>query len=533
MFEHKDTLRWLVLVLVAGLVVRVAWLLDLSDLPVFYLPQTDDFVYDLGARRIADGDLALMGDPLRFGAPYFYVLGAIHALFGAGPWAPRFVQIALGLVTLLATFDTTRRLTDERMALATTGLMAFYGPLVFFEGLLLPETLQATVHALLVWLLVGSTQLSSNERMTKAWTAIGALLGLAIGLRPNALLLLAPVAAALYAAPPRLRARLGMLAVAGFVLVTAPLVVRNVIAVGEPFGAQTAGVNLFIGNGPGASGIFRVPVEVPGAASPLGQFEGFHEAAEAATGRTLSFGESDAHWRDLALSHMAAHPLDATLLLLRKVRFFWNTRELSALVPYDFVRRLSPTLGAPLPQFGWIGPLALLGAAIAARTKANPERAAGRRIPLLGVIVGTLGTALFFVQDRYRIATLPCFFVLFGLGLDWLVRSARERSLPERWPLAALLVGLALAWPAVGLRPRLERSYTELANGYADLGRTSDARDAFEHALEADTHYLPALIGVAQISHESEAWARVRAEADAQGDAAARRLADEASAATP
>ena len=195
---------WLGLLVVAGAVLRFAWLADASGLPFFWAPRTDDFVYDAGAARIAGGDVLLDGVSLRFGPPYFYVLGTLYALFGRGVWVPRILHAALGTALIVVVYLTGKRLTTPRWALLPAALVAFDGPLLFFEALILPETLQALVHAgLLLAALVAADGEGDARRAALRWLPVGLLLGLAVALRPNALLLLGPLAWFVWARPRR------------------------------------------------------------------------------------------------------------------------------------------------------------------------------------------------------------------------------------------------------------------------------------------------------------------------------------------
>ncbi len=521
---------WLGLLVVAGAVLRFAWLADASGLPFFWAPRTDDFVYDAGAARIAGGDVLLDGVSLRFGPPYFYVLGTLYALFGRGVWVPRILHAALGTALIVVVYLTGKRLTTPRWALLPAALVAFDGPLLFFEALILPETLQALVHAgLLLAALVAADGEGDARRAALRWLPVGLLLGLAVALRPNALLLLGPLAWFVWARPRRWAALGAVLG--GLLLALSPLVARNVLATGDPSFSGTAGINAFIGNGPGASGLFRVPPEVPRASSPEGQIEGFHAAAEAALGHRLTPSESDRFWLGRTLAHAAAHPLDAAWLLARKVRFFWNDREVSALVRYDFTRTLSPVLGAPLVRFGLFAPLALVGCLLALRRGA--ERSA--RLAAGFVLAGTLSVVLFFVQDRYRIPFVPAFAVTATLGAKELLDALRARARRRvALGLAALAAGLLLAFPPLRFRAHPEREFAELAAQYEDLGDLAEAERAWRRAVEASPVHLPALLGRARLlarmrpAEAPEAFRRALAEAERQGDAASAQQARDA-----
>jgi len=272
-----------------------------------------------------------------------------------------------------------------------------------------------------------------------------------------------------------------------------PLAVRNLIAIGTPFGASTAGINAFIGNGPGATGIFRIPPEVPGATSPEGQFTAFRQAAARALGHDVSDAEADRYWLGRTLDHVGSHPLHALELFARKLRLFWNARELSNLVDYEFLGSLGNTLSAPLVQFAWIAPLGFAGMFLLASRQRSPEE----RVLAWLLVSGCASVVLVFVQDRYRLPLVPWVIVAAVCAAKILVDHARSR----RWRALSiasmpLALGLALALPPVALRPHPERQWTQLGDGYRSLHRDSDACAAYRRALGFDSSFEAAQTGV-------------------------------------
>lgn len=464
-----------------GLAVRFSWLVDAFDLPFFWLPQTDDYVYAHGAARIASGDVFLSGEPLRFGPPYFYLLALLDVIFGEGVWPPRVLQALLGVGVVPLVWLTTRALTrSSAWSLAAAAASALYGPAMFFEALLLPEAAMTFVHALLGLAVVRA----ASTTTTRPWAGVGLLLGAAVALRPNALLLVFPLlsAAGRTAPDPGTRQRRVLVLVLGAALALAPLGARNLVALGTPFGPSTAGINAYIGNGPGATGIFRVPPEVPQADSPEGQFDGFREAASRRLGHEASDAETDTFFRWATLTHVAHAPASALWVLGRKAWLFWNARELSNLVDYEFTRGLSPALGAPLVQFGWVAPLGLVGMLwMLGRRRSPAERA-------LAALLATafVSVVLVFVQDRYRVPFVPWVIVCAAVGGKAMLDALRGPYPRSVAPPAIGLVLLAafVVYPAARTRPHPEQHWGALGAGYEQLGRRADACAAFEHALE-------------------------------------------------
>jgi 4-amino-4-deoxy-L-arabinose transferase-like glycosyltransferase len=515
------TARWLALLTLAAVVLRLAWLFELALLPWFEQHTTDSYLYDRAARRIAGGDLLLGHEPMVMSPGYFYFLGGVYACFGAGPWAIRIVQVVLGAATVPMTFFVARRIVAPPAALFAAGLVAFAGPMIFFDGLLLPES-----PAALALTSLALTVLRARETKTLRDASLaGALGGLGAVLRPNVLFVLPIVWGLVASAGVSGRAKAAALAcaVGASVLLVAPVTARNYVASHELVVLTThGGLNLFVGNGPGATGTFRVPAEVPGADSPFAQFAAFDREAERAVGHPVDAAEADAYWRDRVVDQVAAHPLDAVVLLARKTHLFFNARDLGLVLSHEFARRVSAVLGGPLVQFGLVAPLALVGLLLAAfARRGRPEWTLA--MLTLGLVTSVI---VVFVTDRYRTPMMPLLVVM----AVWLLTKLRALA-QERARRALVLLGLALAlagvaaWPAAGDR-HFDRDYAALAVGYEELGAPFAADESIAEALRIAPRSLPALEARANVldmrgdPDAVEAWISLRDEANAAGDRA-------------
>ncbi|MBN8615479.1 MAG: glycosyltransferase family 39 protein [Deltaproteobacteria bacterium] len=487
--SESDERRWIALLLFAALVVRLAWLGELATLPWAEQLPTDSFLYDQAARRIATGDWQLGDQPLRMSPAYFYVVGLVHLVCGSGVWSIRLLQVAAGVATVFVTWRVAKQLVTARWALLAAGLVAFAGPLVFFDGAILPESLSTLLLVSVAWLSLQCLEREDQARSPwRSWAALGLALGLLSALRPNAILLL-PVSMLFAWRAPVDRAertrRAASVLIAAMIAI-APITARNAIASGR-FVPLTShgGVNLFVGNGPGANGTFRVPAEVPGGGSPSTQFDAFREAASQAIGHEVDEAESDAYWQRRTLAHVSAHPLDATVLVARKIHLLFNARELGLVLPYAFSREATRTMGAPLVQSGWLAPFALVGLllALCARRDDDEARVTRERTVATITLVFALSVALVFVTDRYRAPLLPLFAVHAVSLIERVASAARARA----WRFVGVIglafaLAVALAVP-VRANQHFEREWLALGDGFLELDEPSRALDAYQHAL--------------------------------------------------
>jgi hypothetical protein len=400
--------------------------------------------------------------------------------------------------------------------------------MIFFDGLLLPESAAAlSITALALGVLRARESQNGRDAV-----AAGALAGLAALLRPNVLLVLPLVWGLVTSARSGARPRAAALAsvVLASLAVMAPITARNYTASGEVVVLTThGGLNLFVGNGPGANGTFRVPPEVPGADSPITQFAAFDHAAETAVGHPLTPSEADAYWRGRVVDQVTTHPLDAAVLLARKTHLFFNARDLGLVLSHELARRVSPVLGGPLVQFGLLAPLAFVGLLLAAfGARGRPEWT------LAWLTLGLASSViLVFVTDRYRTPLMPLLAVLAVWMLVRLRALVRGRATRPLLVLGAALAGAVLvAWPVPGDR-HFDRDYALLALGHAETGDWAAADEALDDALRIDAHSLPALEARAttlEMRGDRDAaltaWGVVRDEARVVGDTTRRAHAE-------
>jgi hypothetical protein len=386
---------------------------------------------------------------------------------------------------------------------------------------------------LLCWLVV---RVHTSERPgAVAFGALGLAWGLACVVRPSALLLALPLAHAWWtcgrtsvgaaeASPPgaatRARSARSLAALAlGAALAIVPLTLRNLAATGElVLLSPGGGMNLYLGNAPGATGTFRSPTELPDSGGPRDQVAAFHAAAERALGRTLGAREVDAYWMRHTLALVARDLPGFARLMLHKLHLFWNGRELHNVYDYEFTRMLSAVLGLPLVQFAWVAPFALAGGLLLL-VRSRVERAIA-----LYLFTAMAAVVLVFVTDRYRLPVVGPALVA-AAGLVPIVRQAwAARAWPRLAALAALVaVGVALAVP-IRVDKRFERKYYGLGHAWLEQGRLDRAQWALERSLAAEAGFLPSLEALARVHVQTGDTRRARVQIDAwEREARARR----------
>lgn len=477
--QQRDWPAWtpLALILFGAALIRLASLAAAAELPSFTHLRLDALLYHEAGRDIAAGDLSLGDGVLHMSPLYSYLVGAVYAVFGDGPWAIRLVQLGLGVATVGLVYLSAEMLWNRAWAIAAGATAALYGPLVFYESWLLVATLAAFLHALLLWLTLRAMR--SNTR--RAWLAAGLVCGLAVLARPSALLLLGALAVAVLLATRVWRARViaGALVLAGCFAVIAPITARNLAVGGElVLVTDSGGLNFYIGNSRGAIGTFRIPEGLPEATNAVAQFDAFAELAERTEGRELSSAEINSYWYGRSWSDVADQPGRWLRLLVEKAWLFWNGRELPNTADYTFNRRLNPVLGLPLVQMWWLSPLALLGllAMIARRDRAE-------RVVALFIIAQLVALVAFFVLAHYRLPAVPALILAAFAGIRLFAAAARRR----RWPLLGGSAAVVIAGLVIALWPKLDKPFDDewfkLGFAYHQQGDLDDAASSYLEAL--------------------------------------------------
>lgn len=427
------------------------------------------------------------------GPLYPYSVAVIRAAGGDSIPAVLAVQATFGAAACALLGDAARRASGSAWIGLACGLAAaFYEMGVFMDGLILMESQLLFLEALLVWTMVARPP---SERGARALLGIGVLVGLLAAGRATAALLV-PVVIAFVVAPGaaggpggRGRARAALAVVAGFLLVAAPIAVRNYTIGREwiPF-TYNGGLNLYIGNNPAADGTFAL-VTGTHSVSSRGQSEGVgidgREYVRLTTGRALTPAQSSAYWSERAIAFMREEPARALGLALRRLAMLWNVVEYGQVENADEFRQVAGPLGLPgIGTWAVLGPLALLGAGLVALRRRGGW--AGR-FALAYALTVTVAVLPFFVTDRYRLHLVPAAFVLAAIALAEVVaamRAGRARSLA---PLAAgLVLGVAivnLPVPRISEAKRAWGIASDLGARYVERGRAAEAIVEFERAL--------------------------------------------------
>ncbi len=478
-------------ILIAALGVRLAYLYQAVDTPLFDVLLIDSEFYDRRARAIISGDW--LGDQPFFMNPFYsYFLAAIYALLGAEYWWVGLVQAVQGTGSCYLIYALGRKLWSAHIGLLAAGLAAIYQPYVFYDGALLTA-------APITFLNLAALYCLTHAQGAARWlVAAGLLLGLSATARPMVLLFVAVVAGWFVAHWGRRGWRHWGLMAMACCLVVGAVAGRNYLVGGEwLLTTSSAGMNFYVGNHPEANGIYAQVDFLPSAEPDL-ERTAFIREAEVRTGRELTPAQASRYWLVSGLRFAGENPLAYLALQGRKLYMFWNSVEAQNNLSLYLARDFVPLLRWCVLGWGLVAPLAVAG------------WATSRRFSLLDLYLASYLAAclLFFTSSEYRLPVVPVILLYAACWIAnaaaWATGGAHRRLLGSC--LLVALVALPINYRDAGAE-RLTRKRVDYYNFGALYQRRGDwesAENMFRAALRIDPSFVPATSGLAAVLAQQE-----------------------------
>ena len=301
----------LLIILLAGLAVRILYILQLRSSDLWGLLSLDARFYADLARRVAS-QLSLPEGIITYNPLYPVFLGILYRIFGESLLAVRILQSGIGLLMVWLLYEAGCRLSargegrNVRAGLLAAAMAVLYAQFVLFEGSLLATSLVTLLLTASVTLLLVIDEaigregwLSRSSVLPLVTFGIGAMLGAGAMGRPNLFLLLVP-SVPLWIGLKHRKWLPAAMCLLGSVLLMLPPAIHNGAATGRfiPLSAH-GGINLYVGNCPEADGTFKPP---PGMrASMEGYIADSRVRAEALTGRAMTDEEASLYWTKAAI----------------------------------------------------------------------------------------------------------------------------------------------------------------------------------------------------------------------------------------
>jgi len=518
----------LLAILGVAVVVRVVYLVQLQRSELSDFLMLDSKLYYSVARMVATGG-ELPAIAITFNPFYPAFLVAVFKVFGVGLLAPRVLQLTLGMVTIILVAAAAGRLSPRGnkgqsgegtsksvVTIAATAMAVLYSSFVLYDGMILASTfevffLTAALLVALAWdrSLGDNNALAVGSKPVPWWGAplvLGALCGAGAAARPNLfLLLLAALPVWMFLrhrvldkgpkTPSAKWIRAGLKAAVVFLaagaLFLAPTVAWNAKQTGQITpGGSHGGFNFYVGNGPGATGVFSAPPGVRGDVLTL--FEDLKVQAETEASRLMTQEEVSRYYFKKTLDHIAAHPGEWIGIMGKKLMLFFGSASDDMPTTY-FHRRECGVLDFLFVPFAVIAPLGICGLIVLLGGRRH------RAVMSIFLACGVLSVVLFFVNVRFRLPAVPVLILLAAFFVDWIRREAARRRFAGIAVMGALALGVFFF---VSVRPGPTISegaaYDVLGIHYAESDQPDKAAEAFANAYRLDPNRVQTAINYAR-----------------------------------
>jgi len=238
---------------------RLAWVLYAKTEPLWFF---DPWSYDRLASSLAEGHgyVNEVGQPTAYYPPgYPAVLGFVYWLVGHRPVAGEALNVVLGALTAGLVYWIGSRAFGRPAGLLAALAFAVFPSQILYVSQLHSEVVFTAAYLLALGLLLAAPP-PGERRWVPFWLAAGLAIGVAALLRPVALslLLAVPFAMRTKGTAWSALARGTLLTLVAAVVTVTPWVVRNAVRVGTPTIATSAGIDFWVGNHEGASGLWSM-----------------------------------------------------------------------------------------------------------------------------------------------------------------------------------------------------------------------------------------------------------------------------------
>ncbi len=450
-----------------ALILRLVHLSSAASNPITYNPGPDEAFYLAFGADVMNGGWGL-GEVFGFMDPlYGYFVGAAFAVVGENLFVIYLLQLIIDVATVYFVYLAGRHCFSHRAGLFAGGAYALAGTALFYTTTLLKPTLAAFVVS--VW--TCATLRLGRDGTTFSAVMYGMLLGLAVALRSNFLLL--AVAGLMFAlvwprgvtpAEPAKRSR-ALWVVAGFLLVMVLLAARNHAIYGEWRSLPAnSGVVLHQLYNPGNPHSLEYYPEFVSYGSPDSILSGYQREASRRLQGEVSQYDMSAYWRAQALGYIGENPAQVMSGVLRKATEFLSYSEIANNRSYNLERQFSPVLSVLSYPFGLLLALGVPGLVLIGYRSRRDLLIC--LVPLLTVFATFV---LFIAASRFRLPGVPILAIGTGVALavvfDGQTRAAVRLRLLVAASIAFLVSVVAASYASTGNDNRVA-----LAWGYVKMG---------------------------------------------------------------
>ena len=432
--RKKSDYIWPPAIFVLALALRI-WNVSAVGTAFYANTLSDASTYQVWAFKIVNG--LAYGEPVfQMGPLYPYFL-ALSFIVGLKAYSVLILQSIFGALVAFMIYMIARRLYGRIAGIISGFAAALYAPFIFYDGLILSESLQIFLVSISLLLLTW------KPKREKWWLApvAGILIGLtALG---RATILFFAAGLMIYwlviywgerrRKHPYRHLRMAALFAAGVLLGILPATIHNMAHGDFVLISSNTGINFYIGNNGNSNGTY----EEPKGLDLFTDFSG-RQIAEKRMGRALQSSDVSSFWTGEAFKDIKANPLRfAWGLAIKALLYLWHY-DIAQAESIHIQSYFSPLFRMPLIGFGAVFIFGLAGLLF--------YRADDKRWILILLLVSNIfGVILFFVLGRFKLlGTLPLL-ISFGAGAALIWDIIRQRDTARlAWASVVALIGLAI-----------------------------------------------------------------------------------------
>jgi len=436
--------KWPLLIAATAVLVRIIYLVEISQQPSFSIPAADEQWYWLWAKSIVEK--SFWGEGSYFGAPFYpYFLALLRFITGGSIFWSKLLQVLLCGGTAFFIFKTAQYLLGNETAVLSGLIYAFYGTLVFYESMFLPPVI---FLLLATWAMYRLVTLKESKA-AKSWILTGIIFGLAALATPNILLVIPFLALWLVFIHKKTSERLisatklAALMIIGLIIAIVPVTVRNALVTGDFTLISThSGINFYLGNNAYADGltIIMPEIEPDNSISWDKLIPVIHSLAENKVSHGMSDAEISAYWTEQAIDFISDHPGKFLALLCKKMVYLASGYENSDATDIFYQRSKSVLFSILVWDlflsfpFGLLLPLAIVSVYVL-------RHDFQKLIPLYIFIVAYMQSILLFlVTAKDRLPIIPFLIIFAASGIVRFFQTVKEQNLFKKGALAIALV---------------------------------------------------------------------------------------------
>jgi len=485
--KSKSREKYLLLWIIIGLAFFLRLLNVIAIGDNFYANfLSDASTYRLWASKIAAGS-SYLGPAFPMGPLYPYFL-ALCLNLGSGFYSALFLQVIFGTIAAFNIYAITKRIFDKKAGLIAAFMAAIYGPFVFYDGLLLSESLQLVLMSFALLLIIPA---KGKKNKIIIYFISGILIGLtALG---RGTILIFPLFAAIYwfcrFITEKRKKNSRYLKQAAMILIGTlcgilPATIHN-ISNGEfvPI-SSNFGINFYIGNNPDATGSYNEPRGLNLSSDFTGR-----QIAEKESGRKLKSAEVSEFWFDRAFDFIKNDPVEFTAGLFKKAWLYFWYFDIPQAESIQIHHRFSPAFWI-LPRGYWFVLIpGLIGIVLSARNEP-------KWLLIMLLMSSVAGVMIFFVIGRFKLVGSIALLIFSGGGIHRIYQSFKEENRPVIVKAAIILLcSLFLLFlpRSIDRKSKVASAYDNVGISYFFKNEPDKAIKWYRQALDVQPSHSGAL----------------------------------------